>query len=108
MPNQAHDDAIANARATSAIATKLDIFVDEFKKEREDASTHRKDLREVVGALSEAVRTQTAAISEIRPIVAEYQNTRAEARGAAKMVKYIWTVVVMLAGLVGAWIGKKI
>lgn len=105
--SQAHSNAVDNARAMATIAAKLDIFVEEFKSDRTSSALHRKDLREVIGALSEGMRVLTAQVAEIAPVMRDYQNTRAEARGAAKLMKFAWTLAVALAGALGAWIGKK-
>ena len=92
----------ALATQLAIIETTLEHFIEEFKREREGAGAYRRDLRDVIGALSGAVKTLSERVDEMRPDVADYRATRAEARGAAKLGRFMWGVMVAAAGLIGA------
>jgi chromosome segregation ATPase len=94
----------------------------ETRRERENASQHRKDLREVIGALSGAVQELTRQVAEAKPLWTDYQarratmdgmekrlegavavldefkENRAEMRGAAKLLKFIYIAIAAVAG----------
>ncbi len=84
------------------IETTLEHFIEEFKREREAAGKYRHDLRDVIATLSGAVKTLSERVDEMRPDVADYRRKRDEAQGAAKLGKFMWSALVVIAGFVGA------
>lgn len=125
-----HIGAVATvARSIGGIEAKQDIFIEEFKRERDGAADHRQALRDTIAALSEGVRKQTSEmavlsnevaelmklrplldqvpqlqrdIAEMKPLVAEFRTTRDQAIGAARFGRFIWAGLVMLSGMIGA------
>jgi len=63
--------------ASAALEERVGNMVDEFQREREGAAQHRRDLRLVIEALSASVRGLTATVSEIKPLVDDWRETRA-------------------------------
>lgn len=76
----------------------------ELKDEREDARKHRQALREVIGSLSLSVANLAEAVKRMEPTVADYRDKAAEGRGAAKLAKVLWAVLLGLGGLIGGLI----
>lgn len=74
----------------------------EGEAENERASQHRKDLREVIGALSGAVKELTRQVTEASPLWKDYQEKRAEARGAAKLARAVYIAIAAIGGAGGA------
>lgn len=59
--------------------------IEAFREEREYAQKHRHEMREVIAAMSQAVRTLTDRVEEMRPVVDDYRERRAEARGVFRL-----------------------
>lgn len=68
--------------------------------QNQEASTeeHRK-VHDIVEAMSDAIRTLTRDIAEIKPLSHQYREESAQARGAAKFIKAMY---VTGGGIVGA------
>jgi len=92
--------------ASAALEERVGNMVDEFQREREGAAQHRRDLRLVIEALSASVRGLTATVSEIKPLVDDWRETRAEWRGAARFKKFLLATAVSVAGFAGAIINE--
>lgn len=107
-PDPPRLDVSENIRAIASLEAQLKHFVTDFYRERDSAAQHRQSLREVVGAMGEAVRLLSGEMAEIKPVILEYRETRAEARGAAKLVRWMWALAVAVAGFAGALLGKKL
>ena len=73
-----------------------------LEEERQGAAAHRRDLREVIGALSQSVRTLATEVADMKPDVADYRERRAEARGAARLAKWLYGVALAIGSAVGA------
>lgn len=89
-------------KTLAKLEATLEIFIDEFKREREYAGNHRKDLRDVIGALSAAVQNLTAQVAEMRPKLEVLDDNRLIGVGVTKLARIIGHSVSVLAGMVGA------
>lgn len=66
----------------------------------QDTSTREhRIVHDIVVATSEAVRNLTAVVSEMKPLTDDYREKRAEARGAATLMRWLY---VTGGGLVAA------
>ena len=86
--------------AMAALQERVSNLINEFEREREGAAAHRRELREVVSALAESVRSVSTsvkvlsnAVTEMRPVVEDYSNRRAEAVGAVKLARLLKTLL---------------
>lgn len=91
------------------VEERLDKLILDCSEERRGSSEYRKDMRIVIEALSESVRACTREvrvcsqeIAEMKPLVVDYREKRAEFRGAAHLSKTLWAGALGLAGLLGA------
>lgn len=66
--------------STAALEERVGNLIDEFQRERDGAAQHRRDLREVIGALSGSVQELTRQMLEAKPLWKDYEERRAEAR----------------------------
>ena len=80
-------------------------FIDAFESERNSAREHRRDLRDVVTALSGSVRELSHTVAEIKPLVEDYRTKRDEAIGAAKAGKIIGRAVLLTSNAASAAFG---
>lgn len=94
------------ARVLGSIQANQENLRREFERERDGASDHRRALRDTIAAMSEAVRTLTAQMAEILPLVSDYRETRDQARGAAKLSKIVWAAIAGIAALAGAAVNR--
>jgi hypothetical protein len=85
-------------RWRGGIEERLDRLIDVVEKEQEGAARHRRDLREVIGALSQSVQLLTAEMRDVKPVVEDYREKRAEGRGAARLAKVLWIALGGVAG----------
>lgn len=104
---------MARAKSTTdiiaALATleeRLQNLMDSFERERDGAQLHRRELREVVAALSESVRGLNRTVQQIEPIVRDYQERRAETAGMIKLGRFLHGLGYMLSATAGALMHK--
>ena len=98
-PKKTNGDLIA---AMATLEERVSNLVDEFQNERDGAAQHRRDLRDVIGALSGSVRELTSTVSELKPLVYDYRERRDKARGAAALAKLLHGLGYAIAGGIGA------
>lgn len=108
MAPRARTDA-GLAHAVGRLEGQIEALKDELAHDRDErrheeagARQHRKDLRDVIGALTGAVKTLSDKVTEAEPLWSDYQEKRAEARGAAKLIKFIYLTVAAAAGVAGS------
>lgn len=65
---------------------------------------HRK-VHDIVVAMSASVRMLSDAIAEMKPLVEDYREKRAEARGAARLIKIVYA---MAGGSVAMALSKAV
>lgn len=99
--------------AMAALQERVSNLINEFEREREGAAAHRRELREVVTALSESVRSVSTsvkelsnAVTEMRPVVEDYSTRRAEAAGAIKLARVLKAMIGGALVLTGWLIAK--
>lgn len=105
------DGHVSNSELLTELAKlgeRVNIFTEEFKRERDGSQEHRRGLRETIGALSEAIRTLTAKVELIEPLVFDYRENRDLIRGARLAGHYFLAGVVTLAAVIGAGFSKLI
>lgn len=79
-----------------------DELAQELQREREATVLHRDGLNQILQSLGEAVRAQTKEITEMKPLVMDYREHRAEKRGAASVKKWLLGTVVSVSTIIGA------
>lgn len=70
--------------------------------DRETNNEFRDAMRKVIESLSSSVRTLTSEVAEIKPEFMDYKMKKAEARGAARATKLIYTGTMAMGGFIGA------
>lgn len=86
----------------AALEERLQNLIDSFERERDGAQSHRRELREVIAALSESVRNLNATVKRIEPVVNDYQERRAEAAGMVKLGRFLHAVGYAGSAIIGA------
>lgn len=66
---------------------------------QETSTTEHRKVHDIVVATSEAVRNLAKTVSEMKPLTDDYREKRAEARGAAHLIKFLY---VTMGGIIGA------
>ena len=89
-------------RELGELSVKVKNLSEEFQRECDAASTHRKDLRIVVDALGSAVRNLTTEIANMKPLLLDYATTSAENRAADRVRKWAIGTFLSAATMVGA------
>ncbi len=107
-------------RTLGVIEAKVEGLRAEFNRERDGAQSHRQSLRETITALAQAVRDLTGQLTalngdlaEIKPLVNDYRENRDQARGAAKLGRWLYGAFIAVAAVAGVivnevwkWLGK--
>jgi hypothetical protein len=65
----------------------------------ENSTREHRVVHDIVEATSDAVRTLTAKVDEMKPLTDDYREKRAEARGAAKLA---YTLYAVVGGIIGS------
>jgi hypothetical protein len=69
----------------------------------ENSTREHRVVHDIVEATSDAVRTLTAKVDEMKPLTDDYREKRAEARGAAKLAYTLYALVGGIVGSVITW-----
>jgi hypothetical protein len=86
------------------IEERLDNLIDAFQQERDRAETQRTAVLEGMNVLSTGVRELTNEVQAMKPAVADYKETRAEARGIGRLLRGVWIVLAWAGTIVVALI----
>jgi len=70
----------------------------------ETSTREHRVVHDIVEATSDAIRTLTAKVDEMKPLTDDYREKRAERRGAAKLAYTLYAVVGGLIGSVATWV----
>lgn len=70
-----------------------------FEALEENSTREHRVVHDIVEATSDAVRTLTHKVDEMKPLTDDYREKRAEARGAAKLIGMVYVVG---GGIIGA------
>lgn len=87
-----------------SVNERLDRVIRDLEEERAASALHRQALRDVIAALSLSVNTVAENVRRMEPVVADYRDTALEVRGAAKLGKALWAVVLGLVATASALI----
>lgn len=90
------------------IDERLTILIRQFDREQEDHEEFRRSLTETIAALSEAVRALTKELSDMKPIVLDYRETRDSAKGMVAATRWFGGLMLGAGSLVGWLLGKAI
>lgn len=82
-----------------SIRTQIENLTSLVKETRDDSRDEHRKVHDIIDALSGAVRTLAANVAEMKPLTEDYREKRAEARGAARLVRWLY---VSGGGLFGA------
>lgn len=58
----------------------------------ESSTREHRIVHDIVKATSDAVRTLDAKVDEMKPLTDDYRERRAEARGAAKLIHFMYVM----------------
>lgn len=95
MPGELHDLSVQIGRLQEG----LRLLTQTVRDNQELATEEHRKVHDIVVATSEAVRNLAAEVAEMKPLTEDYREKRAEARGAAHLIKWLY---VMGGGLVSA------
>ena len=70
----------------------------------ENSTREHRLVHDIVEATSDAVRTLTHIVNEMKPLTDDYREKRAEARGAAKLINLLYVSCGGIAGAAAAWV----
>ena len=88
------DDVGRLHAAVGSMRSEIKSLVDRFEDLRQETMTEHRKVHDIVVAHSEAVRNLDRDVREMRPLVEDYRERRAEWRGA-------WKFVIALYGSIG-------
>lgn len=75
-----------------------------FETLEENSTREHRVVHDIVEATSDAVRTLTHKVDEMKPLTDDYREKRAEARGAAKLINLLYVTFGGIAGAAAAWV----
>lgn len=81
------------------LQTEIRLIAQEVRDNQITATDEHRKVHDIVVATSEAVRNLAADVAQMKPLTEDYREKRAEARGAARLVHWLY---VSGGGLVGA------
>lgn len=85
----------------ASLETTMKIFVEEFRDHRRRTDDYRGDMKIVLAAQTTAMQGLGKQLEkDIVPLVNDYREKRAEARGAARLGRWIYGLIA--AGVAGA------
>lgn len=100
--------AVNDTKLLTEIKTRQDIFLDEFREERENARLYRSSVRDTITAQGEATRNLERSMTELKPIVDDYRTNKYRGQGVVWFVRWVWGGVAALVGAAGMLIGMKL
>jgi len=75
-----------------------------FDDLQESSTREHRVVHDIVEATSDAVRTLTHKVDEMKPLTDDYREKRAEARGARKLITLLYVTFASIAGAVSSWL----
>ena len=84
------------------IEEQIKTLFKKFETLEENSTREHRVVHDIVEATSDAVRTLTQKVDEMKPLTDDYREKRAEARGAARLVHLVYVVAGGIAGAMAA------
>jgi hypothetical protein len=78
----------------------------EFEREQEGSRRYRSAMYEQINMLNSSVRDLKRDVEPVMETFEEYTRRKYEERGASRMLKLMWGVLLAVAGFVGWLIGE--
>ena len=75
-----------------------------FDALEESSTREHRIVHNIVEATSDAVRTLTHKVDEMKPLTDDYREKRAEARGAKKLITLLYVTFGGMAGAAASWV----
>jgi hypothetical protein len=91
------------SRLIGGIEQQLKTLFKKLEDLEETSTREHRVVHDIVEATSDAVRTLTAMVNEMKPLTDDYREKRAEARGAQKMVHLLYVSFGGIAGALTTW-----
>lgn len=89
--------------AIGSLQSEVKILARTVRENQEATTREHRKVHDIVVASSEAMRNLTKRVEEMEPLTDDYREQRAEARGAAKLIKFLY---VTAGGILGALIAR--
>lgn len=99
------------------IKARLGVIEEQQRDERLAAQQHRSDLRIIIASQSTATQTLSGKVEtlsdevrEMKKLTDDYQENRAQARGAAKVVLFFRALILFMTAVVGGivtWLAAR-
>lgn len=99
MAGELHDMSVA----IGALQADVKNLTHAVRTNQEASTEEHRKVHDIVVATSEAMRNLAAKVNEMKPLTDDYRETRAEARGAKKLIVFLY---VTFGGIVGAFISR--
>jgi uncharacterized protein YlxW (UPF0749 family) len=91
--------------AIGALQAQVSILAQTVRDNQEASTEEHRKVHDIVVATSEAVRNLAATVKEMKPLTDDYRERRAEARGAAHLVRVLY---VTFGGIAGAFAARAL
>jgi hypothetical protein len=98
MPGR-EDNGSRSPSRLGRVEAGLDYLIDEFHRERDRSEHHRQNILDGIGVLNASVKALITEVEAIKPTVADFKEMRAENRGMARVGRWLWAIVTVVAGL---------
>ncbi len=92
--------------AVGILQSEVHNLADKFEELQANTQEEHRKVHDIVVAMSESVRNLTRIVDEMRPLVDDYREKRAEARGAARLAGWLYTAAGVVGGGVVYILGK--
>lgn len=107
MPGELHSLSVA----IGELKAEMRIVAQTVRDNQEASTAEHRTVHDIVVATSEAVRNLAADVAEMKPLTDDYREKRAEARGAARLVKVAYAFcggsMALIGGEVLKWLSVK-
>lgn len=92
--------------AIGELRSEIRVLSGKFEELRSSTIAEHRKVHDIVVAQSEAVRNLDRDVREIKPLVEDYREKRAEWRGAARFAAWLYGAAGILGGFV-VWLISK-
>ncbi len=107
MSGELHELSVA----IGELQAEMRILSQTVRDNQEASTAEHREVHDIVSAMSESVRIIAAKVDKMEPLIEDYRERRAEARGAANLIKLFYAVgggtIAVIGGKFLEWFGPR-
>lgn len=107
MPGELHELSVA----IGELQAEMRILSQTVRDNQEQATAEHREVHNIVVAMSESVRIVADKVAKMEPLIEDYREKRAEARGAAHLLKLAYAFgggsIAVIGGKLLEWFSAR-